>query len=190
MRPDNHENREPRQSDILTFPNGLVGLPDLQRWNLVDMDPPLPMKWLTSLDREGFRVPVTDPGFFAEKYSFEIDDASQRILQAEQIEDIVVMIVSTVYPGGSRITGNLSAPVVVNVANRTGIQCVLEGDNYNMRQEIHSQRFGEACLAYEAGHPENVVGTAVDKVLDSRYDQEQEAVPPERVLDEELVDTR
>ena len=190
MRSESTETREPRQSDILTFPAGLVGLPDLKRWILVDMDPPLPMKWLTSLDREGFRVPVTDPGFFAETYSFEIEDASQKVLKAGQIEDIVVMIISTVYAGGSRITGNLSAPLAVNVNNRIGVQCVLEDANFNMRTEIDDVRFGDACLAYTAGHPENVVGTAVDKVLQGKYDQEQETVPGERELDEELVDTR
>ncbi len=190
MRSDNTATPEPRASDVLTFPSGLVGLPELKRWMLVDMEPPLPMKWLTSLDEEGFRVPVTDPGFYAESYSFEIEDGSQKVLQASDIEDIVVMIISTVYPGGSRITGNLSAPLVVNVNNRIGVQCVLEGANFNMRTEIDNQRFGDACLAYTAGHPENVVGTAVDKVLQGKYDQEQETVPRERELDEELVDTR
>lgn len=190
MRADNNANPQPRASDILTFPSGLVGLPELKRWILVDMDPPLPMKWLQSLDEEGFRVPVTDPGFYAESYSFEIEDAAQKVLQAKQIEDIVVMIISTVYSGGSRITGNLSAPLVVNAANRRGVQCVLENDKFNMRTEIDTKRFGDACLAYTAGHPENVVGTAVDKVLQGQYDQEQETVPQERELDEELVDTR
>ncbi len=190
MQQSNVENREPRASDVLTFPSGLVGLPELQRWILVDMDPPLPMKWLVSQDREGFKVPVTDPGFFTEKYSFEIDDAPQKVLQAEGIEDIVVMIISTVHAGGSRVTGNLTAPLVVNVNSRIGVQCVVEGSNYNMRQEIHDQRFGDACLAYASGHPENVLGTAVDKVMQAKYDQSQQADPLERERDEELIDAR
>ncbi|MBU0743694.1 flagellar assembly protein FliW [bacterium] len=184
------ENRVPGESEVLTFPSGLVGLPEMRRWILVDMEPPLPMKWLKSLDREGFRVPVTDPGFFTEQYSFEIDDASQKVVQAEGIDDVVVMIISTVHAGGSRVTGNLSAPLVVNVTNRIGVQCVLEIGNYSLRQEIHSQRFGDACLAYAAGHPENVVGTAVDKVMQASYDQARAADPRERELDEELIDAR
>ena len=190
MRQSSIENREPRDSDILTFPSGLVGLPEMERWILVDMEPLLPMKWIKSLDREGFRVPVTDPGFFIEKYSFEIDDASQKVLNVESVEDIVVMIISTVHEGGGCVTGNLTAPLVINVKNRVGVQCVLENGNYNMRQEIHNQRFGDACLAYAAGHPENVVGTAVDKVMQAKYDQDATVEPKELKTDEELIDVR
>lgn len=188
MQQSHVDKREPHENDVLTFPSGLVGLPDLKRWILVDMDPPLPMKWLQSLDREGFRVPVTDPGFYIEKYSFEIDDASQKVLHAAGIDDIVVMIISTVKAGGSRVSGNLSAPLVVNVTNRVGVQCVLEDANYTLQKEIDNQRFGDACLAYTAGHPENVVGTAVDKVMQSKYDEDRSADPHERELDEELID--
>ena len=67
---------------VITFAEGLVGLPELKRWILVDMDPPLPMKWLQSLDREGFRVPVTDPGFYAGDYGFEISEEAQAALEA------------------------------------------------------------------------------------------------------------
>jgi len=189
--PHSHdEKREARESDVLFFPAGLVGLPQLQRWILVDMDPPLPMKWLQSLDREGFRVPVTDPGFFSEKYSFEIDDVAQKALEAEGIDDIVVMIISTVQAGGGSVTGNLSAPLVVNVTSRVGVQCVLEGSNYDMHKEIDDRRFGDACLAYTAGHPENVVGTAVDKVMWGRYDNKQPVASSEHEPDEELIDVR
>lgn len=184
------ETRSPREQDVLTFPNGLVGLPDLKRWILVDMKPVLPMKWLVSLDREGFRLPVTDPGFYTEAYGFEIDDGSQRIIGAVDVEDVVVMIISTVQAGGKRITGNLSAPLIVNVKNRKGIQCVLEGVSYGLRHEIDQQRFGEACQAYAAGHPENVVGTAVDKAMTGRYDEGQSAEPLEHDPEAELVDVR
>ncbi len=186
----NEETRTHRPEDVLTFRNGLVGLPELKRWILVDMEPVLPMKWLQSLDREGFRLPITDPGFYTEAYSFEIDDASQAVINAEDVEDIVVMIISTVHPGGQRITGNLSAPLVVNVKNRKGIQCILESGHYGMRHEINQLRFGEACQAYAAGHPETVVGTAVDKAMTGGYDEDGSAEPTVRDPEAELVDVR
>jgi flagellar assembly factor FliW len=186
----NEETREYAESDVLHFPKGLVGLPELRRWIMVDMEPTLPMKWLVSLDKEGFRVPVTDPGFYSEKYSFEIDDGSQKIVQADDVEDIVVMIISTVGDQGQRVTGNLSAPLVVNVRNRKGIQCVLESGAYGLSHEIDQVRFGEACQAYASGHPENVVGTAVDKAMTGQYDEDPATEPLERDLEGELVDAR
>ncbi len=186
----NDEKREHGDDDVLNFPKGLVGLPELRRWILVDMEPTLPMKWLVSLDKEGFRVPITDPGFFTETYSFEIDDGSQKIVQADDVEDIVVMIISTVKENGRLITGNLSAPLIVNVNNRKGIQCVLEGSDYGLRHEIDQARFGDACQAYAAGHPENVIGTAVDKAMSGKYDQDESTDSVEHDLEEELVDVR
>jgi len=188
MNQQNDEKREHTEGDVLIFPKGLVGLPELRHWILVDMEPTLPMKWLVSLDKEGFRVPITDPGFFTETYSFEIDEGSQEIVQTDDVEDIVVLIISTVKDGGQRITGNLSAPLIVNVRNRNGIQCVLESGVYGMRHEIDTLRFGEACQAYASGHPENVVGTAVDKVMPGQYDQKTE--PLEQDQEVELVDAR
>ena len=180
--------REYREEDVLTFPRGLVGLPELKRWILVDMQPVLPMKWLQSLDRDGFRLPVTDPGFYAESYGFEIDDTAQKSIRVDDVDDIVVMIISTVESGGERITGNLSAPLIVNVSNRKGLQYIIEGADYGMKQEIDTIRFGEACQAYAAGHPENVVGTAVDKALAGRYDDEGSSEPSTRDPEAELVD--
>ena len=135
----------------IVFPRGLVGLPELKRWILVDMDPPLPMKWLQSLDREGFRLPVIDPGYYVDEYAFAVDAESQELLATDTVDDLLVMIVSTITEGGARITGNLSAPLVVNHRNRRGVQAVLADDSYPLRQEIDQVRFGAAVAACLAG---------------------------------------
>ncbi len=132
---------------VITFPRGLVGLPDLKRWILVDMDPPLPMKWLQSLDREGFRLPVVEPGYYAEDYDVTLDAESEGVLACGESDDLVVMIISTITAGGSSITGNLSAPLVVNLRNRRGVQAILADGDYPLRQEIDHARFGAAVAA-------------------------------------------
>jgi len=154
----------------LTFRDGLVGLPDLKRWILVDMDPPLPMKWLQSLDRVAFRVPVADPGFFHPDYGFEVQAPTLERLGVQDPQDLVVMVIATVGDGGSTVTGNLSAPLVVNSKNRNGLQLVLVDERYHLRHPIDQVRFGHACrIAGEQAGTGATAATAVDKDRSGGY---------------------
>jgi flagellar assembly factor FliW len=139
-----------RRDDEIILSEGLVGLPNLKRWILKDMDPPMPLKWLESLDRPGFRLPVTDPVYYDEAYAFELDDRAETLLHGPTAEDLVVMIVTNIHDGGERITGNMAAPVVVNVNNRNGLQCILNEQNYCLHHEIDYVRFGNDVAALEA----------------------------------------
>ncbi|NTV04811.1 flagellar assembly protein FliW [bacterium] len=147
----------------LTFRDGLVGLPDLKRWILVDMDPPLPMKWLQSLDRVAFRVPVADPGFFHDDFGFEVPAPTLERLGVEDPQDLVVMVIATVGEGGSTVTGNLSAPLLVNSKNRNGLQMVLVDERYRLRHPINQVRFGCACRNARPEDAGAVPATMVDK---------------------------
>ena len=139
-----------REEDVIRLPEGLVGLPKLQRWVLTEMDPPMPLKWLQSLDRPGFRIPMTDPVYFDPGYAFELDDRAEKMLDGPRAEDLVVMVVTTIHAGGERITGNMTAPVVVNVNSRKGLQCILSDLNYSLHHEIDYVRFGNDIAALEA----------------------------------------
>ena len=171
---DQERKRRPSGAqDTITLPEGLVGLPELRRWILVDMDPPLPMKWLQSLDREGFRLPVTDPVYFTDRFECEVDDRTQGLLEAEDASELAVMIIATISPGGKRITGNLAAPVVVNAVNRCGVQMVLEAERFGMRQEIDYARFGQAvgeCRTALSG-----AGSEVDNPTAAGYPDSRQA---------------
>ncbi|MDO9694564.1 MAG: flagellar assembly protein FliW [Candidatus Latescibacteria bacterium] len=151
----------------LIFRDGLVGLPDLKRWILVDMDPPLPMKWLQSLDRVAFRVPVADPGYFHQEYGFEVQASVLERLAVEDPQDLVVMVIATVGEGGRSVSGNLSAPLLVNSKNRNGLQMVLVDERWHLRHPIDEVRFGSACRAAQTA--EAMLSTTVDKDRSGGY---------------------
>ncbi len=133
--------RDHQPDRVITLPNGLVGLPDLKRWVLMEMDPPLPLRWLTSLDREGFRVPVASPDLFTESYGFELPDEARRLFGGTSGLDLAVMIISTIHPGGEKITGNLAAPLIVETGTRIGLQSILDDRNLSMRKDLDRDRF-------------------------------------------------
>ena len=145
------------EQDVILLAAGLIGLPDLKRWILCDMDREVPMKWLQSLDREQFCIPVTTPAYFRDGYEVILPQDVSGELGGGQAEDYVVLIITTVHPGGERITGNLAAPLVVHGGTRRGVQLALEEPSLSMHEEIDYLKFGLAVgregAENEAGQP-------------------------------------
>jgi flagellar assembly factor FliW len=136
-----NQNQTQDAQNSIHLPDGMVGLPGMQNWQLVENQPAMPLMWLQSLDRPGFRLPVTEPGYFDQNYSFDLDDQAETKLGTPAVEDLVVMIVTTVHEGGGKVTGNLAAPIVVNTRNWNGLQCILDDRKYSLHQEIDYVRF-------------------------------------------------
>lgn len=131
------------ERDVIVLPEGLIGLPALRRWLLLEMEGGVPMRWLQSLDRGDFGFPVMEPQFFADDYEVEPSPGERDRLGLTG-EPPAVLVVTTVHPGGARITGNLLAPLLVDPRTRRGLQVALERPDLSMRQEIDYFKFGLA----------------------------------------------
>jgi flagellar assembly factor FliW len=174
-----------REEDVVHLPAGLVGMPDLRRWLILDMGEEMPMKWCQSLDRGDFGFPVSQPAFFTEAYDIPLPPETCGVLKGRQGDWLAVMIITTVHQGGTLITGNLLAPLVVNVDTRVGLQMVLSDPDLSIQQEINYLKFG---LAVDGRSAENGAVTDVGKesvqalcqeVLDSTSESGQTQASPE-----------
>jgi len=132
------------EADVITLPAGLVGLGGLRRWLMLDMGEDLPLQWLQSLDRSDFGFPVTAPLLFREDYDPQPGPGDRKRLQTTSDDDLVALVITTVHPGGDRITGNLRAPLIVDTETRRGIQLTLDDDRFGVQQEIDYFKFGLA----------------------------------------------
>jgi flagellar assembly factor FliW len=162
-------NPEYRQQDVIQMNDGLVGLPDLKRWVLMEMDPPMPLKWLQSLDNPEFRIPVTEPEYFSRDYGFDLADKYVDLLDNPTAEDLLVMIVTTVHPGGEKITGNMAAPIILHTDKHLGVQCILDDKSLSMHQEIDYVIFGVAVQAFAREKNETGTETVVDTAETTEY---------------------
>ncbi len=61
----------------------------------------------------------------------------------------MTLVITTVHPGGTRVTANLRAPLVIDTETRRGAQMALEDERYAVRHEIDYFKFGLAV----AGEP-------------------------------------
>ena len=141
-----------RNQDVIHFPKGLVGMPELRDWLILDMEDGVPLKWFQSLDRGDFGFPVAQPGFYADPYDPGLTDRILPELGTPRPEDLAVLIITRVHPGGQKITGNLLSPLVIGTDSRLGCQWTGDDATLPMQQEINYLKFG---LAVDPDSSEN-----------------------------------
>ncbi|MFZ2266567.1 MAG: flagellar assembly protein FliW [Azonexus sp.] len=114
---------------IITFPNGLVAFEANKRFTLVHEEGKgVPTSFtLQSLDDPMLAFQVVDSTTLGFNYELAMTDAENALLESPTIEDVVVMqVLFKTEEGGSTITPNLRAPLVINTRARIGLQKVME----------------------------------------------------------------
>lgn len=136
--------------DVIRLSDGLVGMPHLQRWLVLEMGANVPMKWFQSLDRGDFGFPVSQADLFDDDYEFPLGKPTRERLGNRRDEDLATLIITTIHPGGDKVTGNLLAPLIVDTETRRGAQLTLDDGTYSLRQEINYFKFGLAVSSETA----------------------------------------
>ncbi len=97
-------------NSVLTFPEGLIGLPG-SRYALLCTDQRSPFYWLQSLEDARLALPVTNPHRFFADFVVELDDEeAQRLgLGGEAPVDVLATVTAT----AQSATVNLKAPILV-----------------------------------------------------------------------------
>ncbi len=116
-------------SKMIHFPNGIVGFPDLKDFALIhdsEQGNQAGIRWMQSVQEPEFAMPVVDPLVAKEDYNPTVDDDLLKVIG--EGEDILVLVTITVPSDLSKMSVNLKAPMVINVAERKAVQVVLEDD--------------------------------------------------------------
>lgn len=117
---------EVRDESVLTFPSGLLGFPEQQRYVILDHDTEAPFKWLQSVDEPALAFVIVDPALFHPGYQIDIPPDALAEIKAREREDLALVVILTIPsddPG--RITANLRGPLVISHKTKLGKQLVL-----------------------------------------------------------------
>lgn len=136
--------------DIIRFPWGLPGFPNLRRWIALNVQDQSSFVWLQSLDDMDVALPTIDPYFVFEDYDPKLPAYAVAALEIEGASDFTVLCVVVVTDNAEDMTLNLFAPIVVNLRTRTGRQIVLEGSGYSVRQPMPRKTTSETVKAEPA----------------------------------------
>lgn len=124
---------------IITFPNGIVGFPELTQFAMVHDSEKgkSAVHWLQSIQEPAFAMPVMDPLIVCPDYNPEVDDELLKVLGELQPDDLLVLVTLTIPEDIAGISVNLKGPIVVNAGEKRAIQVIVEGDEYPVKFPIY-----------------------------------------------------
>jgi len=125
---------EIRDDAIITFPDGLIGLPGT-RWALLAQSESAAFYWLHSVDDPGIALPVTNPWLFFSDYEVSVPDEDAGLLNLASADQADIFCVVRASDRIEDFTINLRGPLVVHATERRGRQVINERD-YDVRQPL------------------------------------------------------
>lgn len=125
---------------VLEFPNGIIGFEDYKRYAIMydeDNASEKRISWLQSLDEPALALPVIEPLSIVEEYSPMIEDELLKPLGSPADADLLFLLVMTVPSDMMKVTANMKAPVIINIAERKGVQLIVENTDYSVKYNVY-----------------------------------------------------
>ncbi len=123
---------------VMTFPRGLLGFPNHERFALIQTGEENYFFWLQSIDEPALAFVVTDPSTFFKDYEVPLREETQQEvnLTDADVKSGAVQMFVICNKVGDWLTGNLLGPIVVNAQNRLAQQVVLTEKKWTTRQPL------------------------------------------------------
>ncbi|HVA27044.1 MAG TPA: flagellar assembly protein FliW [Candidatus Baltobacteraceae bacterium] len=123
-------------TDVIEFPWGLPGFPNLRRWLALTIESAPNFIWLQSIDDVAVAIPTSDPYAIFADYSPKLPPYVVAALDIASASDFTLLGVVVVSEGAEEMTMNLLAPVVINLRTHKARQVMLENSGYSVREVI------------------------------------------------------
>ncbi len=116
---------------ILSFDSGVLGFEDLKRFAIILCEGTEPIQWLQAIDDPMVCLAIINPFLIKPDYELDVDDSEMASIGMPSIEDILIVSVMVLPERLQDATINLSAPILINLKNRSGRQIVMEYSPHN-----------------------------------------------------------
>lgn len=116
---------------IITLEHGMIGFPDYQHFTLIfneERGNESTIKWLQCMDDGDVAFPVMNPELVKPDYSINVDEEILSPLGELKDEETFILVTVTVPQTIEKMTVNLKAPIIINMANNKAVQVVVEDD--------------------------------------------------------------
>lgn len=126
---------EVAEDGVFHFEKGIPGFQNLDKYIVLKEDNSA-FDYLQSTEEDEVCFIIIDPFQVVENYEFEISDATVKKLSIEKVEDVVVYSIITIGAEAKDITVNLKAPIILNMNNKSGVQEIIDNEEYNTRHQL------------------------------------------------------
>ena len=138
----NHQTETNEAHPIITLSSGLIGLPEIQRLEIVRNPANWPFITLRSPEPGGLQFLAIEPHDFIPNYTLELNDIDAETLGLTRVEDALVFNIVTVHSMEPQfVTTNLIGPVVINRNTREAKQVIItNSDQFSARHVLVDER--------------------------------------------------
>jgi flagellar assembly factor FliW len=130
---------EVHQNELITFPEGILGFPELKKYCLIDPGDDTLILWLQSIDDANIAFPVLEPKIFKPDYTVRLSAQELAQLKLENINTSVVFNILTIPKDVTQMTANLKAPLVINLKEQIGKQVILQENENVLKYPIFNE---------------------------------------------------
>ena len=123
------------EKDIITCPEGLIGLPHLTRMVAVKEASIEPFIWCASINDQGAFVVAEARSLFPNYAPVLPEDSPAREL-FEADEEPVVLAIVLIQADWQKCSANLRAPLFISAKTMRGAQVVLNDNNFNVAESL------------------------------------------------------
>lgn len=121
--------------NLLHFPAGLIGLPNLRHFVVMPNKKQGPLFWIQSVDDPDIAFVLTDPTNFFLDYNLVPEESERQSLHLDKDDDCYILSVVTV-PADQKITLNLAAPILFAPKSNRAIQVIVENSSYSSKTPL------------------------------------------------------
>jgi len=121
---------------IITFETGLIGLPHLKVFALIEDEESLPIRLLQCLSVPDFVFVVINPFTVYPNYDIEISDEDANLLGVKTAADVLVLSIITIPDDLRFVTANMLSPLIVNMRTKRAKQILLSDTDYPINYRI------------------------------------------------------
>ena len=142
------ENSPTLQQCQIHIPFGLIGLSDLQRFDLSYIEGSWPFMSMRCSTSDDFSFIVMEPQGVIPDYEIELSDEDAESLQIATADDALVLNIVTIHTSRPLfVTANLAGPVIVNRRTLIGKQVIIAhvADNSTRYPIIDDRNHAEAA---------------------------------------------
>ena len=127
---------EVSEDQIFHFPMGILGFASSKSFVIIDLESQKPFKWLQCVDDPSTAFVLSDPLLVHPSYCALVERTELSPLGELKEEDLVISVIVTITERPEDMSANLCAPLIFNLANRRGMQYVLNDRKYPVRYRI------------------------------------------------------
>ncbi len=126
--------------DVFHLPEGLYGFDRKGDYALVKKkDEDVTLMWLQALDSSVPCFVVFDPFEIIDGYDPFVEPSDLRFLNADELSDLLFLVIAVVPDDIRGITVNLKSPVIINRKNKRARQVILANRDYPIRFPLFNE---------------------------------------------------